>query len=179
MVSNRCISQVKGLFHQVGVELQNIQLGVVQYHEEMSVKQRNALKSSLHECGLELMEDHKSILIERIKNVVVEMVHHTEKVPNSNFSSLLHKELGYNYTYLAGIFSRETGMTIEHFIILHKIERAKELIGYEELNFSEIAFRLHYSSIAHLSNQFKKETGMTLTTFKELNVKNRKSIENV
>ena len=116
----------------------------------------------------------KSVLIEKIKDVVIEMVHYEDELPKVNFSDYLTEKLGYNYTYLANLFSETEGTTIEHFIIIHKIERVKELIIYDELNLTEIAWKLHYSSVSHLSNQFKKITGLTPSFFKSL--KNKKRI---
>ena len=125
------------------------------------------------------MDDKKSVLIEKIKDVVIEMVHYEDELPKVNFSDYLAEKLGYNYTYLANLFSETEGTTIEHFIIIHKIERVKELIIYDELNLTEIAWKLHYSSVAHLSNQFKKITGLTPSFFKSLKNKKRNNLENL
>jgi AraC-like DNA-binding protein len=126
-----------------------------------------------------LMDDKKSVLIEKIKDVVIEMVHYEDELPRVNFSDYLTEKLGYNYTYLANLFSETEGTTIEHFIIMHKIERVKELIIYDELNLTEIAWKLHYSSVSHLSNQFKKITGLTPSFFKSLKNKKRSNLENL
>jgi AraC-like DNA-binding protein len=125
------------------------------------------------------MDDHKAILIERIKNVIVEMVHYEEEIPKVNFSIFLSEKLHYDYTYLANLFSEVTGITIEHFIISHKIERAKELLLYGELNLTQISYKLNYSSVGHLSNQFKKVTGLTPTYFKHLKDKRLKALDNL
>ena len=125
------------------------------------------------------MDDKKSVLIEKIKDVVIEMVHYDDELPKVNFSDYLTEKLGYNYTYLANLFSETEGTTIEHFIIIHKIERVKELIIYDELNLTEIAWKLHYSSVSHLSNQFKKITGLTPSFFKSLKDKKRSNLENL
>ena len=129
--------------------------------------------------GLELMDDKRAILIEKIQNTIIEMVHYTDELPKTNFSDYLSEKLNHDYTYLANLFSETRGVTIEHFIILHKIERVKELIIYDELNLSEIAWKLHYSGVAHLSHQFKKVTGLSPSFFKSLKNKKRGTLENV
>lgn len=129
--------------------------------------------------GLELLDDKRAILIERIKNVIVQMIHYEDDLPKVKFSVYLAEQLNYDYTYLANIFSETQGTTIEHYIILHKIEKVKELIIYDELNLTEIAGKLHYSSVAHLSNQFKKVTGLTPTYFKSLKKKKRSLLEDI
>jgi AraC-like DNA-binding protein len=133
----------------------------------------------LHEAGLELMDDKKAMLIEKIKNVIIEMVHHSDEMIKTNFSTFLSEELQYDYTYLSNLFSEVQGTTIEQFIIAHKIERIKELIIYGELNITEIAWKMNYSSVAHLSNQFKKMTGLSPTHFKQLKNKRRMPIEEI
>jgi len=156
-----------------------VNLGEVEILENITQKQRENLKSAILKSGLELMDDKKSMLIEKIKNVIIEMVHHTDALPKTNFSDYLVSKLDYDYTYMANLFSETEGTTIEHFIILHKIERVKELIIYDELNLAEIARKMHYSSGAHLSNQFKKITGLTPSFFKALKRKKRISLENI
>jgi AraC-like DNA-binding protein len=125
------------------------------------------------------MDDKRSILVDRIKNVIIEMIHHTEEVPSVNYSDYIAKKLDYDYTYLSNLFSEVKGITIQHFIIKHKIERAKELILYNELNLTEIAYKLNYSSVAHLSNQFKKVTGHTPTYYKSIGQKRKSNLENL
>ena len=125
------------------------------------------------------MDDKKAVLIEKIKNAIIEMVHYKDELPKTNFSDYLSEKLNYDYTYLANLFSEVQGTTIEKFIISHKIERVKELIIYDELNLTEIAWNMHYSSVAHLSNQFRKITGLTPSHFKKLKDKRRKAIEDV
>jgi AraC-like DNA-binding protein len=125
------------------------------------------------------MDDKKAILIEKIKAVIIEMVHHADELPKVTFSNYLAKKLSYDYTYMANLFSEVQGMTIEHFIISHKIERIKELIIYGELNITEIAWKMNYSSVAHLSNQFKKVTGLSPTAFKQLKIKIRNPIDGI
>lgn len=179
MVSIRCKMVVKEELKKLGLHFMNVDLGTVDVMENITQQQRDQLKNSLLKSGLELMEDKKAILIEKIQNVVIEMVHYEDELPKVNFSTYLSEKLNYDYTYLANLFSETKGITIEHFIILHKIERVKELIIYDELTLSEIAWRLHYSSVAHLSNQFKKITGLTPSYFKSLRSKRRNTLENV
>lgn len=179
MVSLRCKLLVKEELERMGLHSISVELGDVNIKETISEKQREQLKAALLKSGLELMEDKNAILIEKIKNVIIEMIHYSDELPKVNFSEYLADKLKYDYTYLANHFSESTGITIEHYIITHKIERAKELIIYDELNLTEIAFKLHYSSVAHLSNQFKKTTGLTPTFFKSLKQKKRSNLENV
>lgn len=156
-----------------------VDLGEVEIMENINSEQRILLKNALLASGLELMDDKKSMLIEKIKNTIIEMVHHTEEVNKMNFSDFLSAQLNYDYTYLSNLFSEVQGTTIEQFIISHKIERIKELIIYGELNITEIAWKMNYSSVAHLSNQFKKMTGLTPSHFKQLKDKRRCPIEEV
>ena len=179
MVSIRCKMMVKEELTNLGLHFVNVDLGVVEIMEDITQEQRGALKTALLKSGLELMEDKRAILIEKIQNVIIEMVHYSDEVPKVNFSDYLSEKLDHDYTYMANIFSEIKGITIEHFIILHKIERVKELIIYDELNLSEIAWKLHYSSVAHLSSQFKKITGLTPSFFKSLKQKKRSTLENV
>jgi len=179
MVSLRCKMVVKEELSKLGLHYATVDLGTVEITENISQQQREQLKTSLLKSGLELMDDKKAILIEKIQNVIVEMIHYEDELPKTNFSDYLTAKLNYDYTYLANLFSETKGITIEHFIILHKIEKVKELIIYNELNLSEIAWKLHYSSVAHLSNQFKKITGLTPSFFKSLKHKKRSTLENV
>ncbi len=179
MVSNRCKLAVKEVLKNLGVHFLIVDLGEVEIMEELSQEQRAQLREGLLQTGLELMDDRKGILIERIKNAIVEMVHHSDDNPKTNFSDYLSDKLHYDYTYLANLFSEVQGATIGQFIIAHKIERIKELITYGELNISEIAWKMNYSSVAHLSNQFKKITGLTPTHFKQLKDKRRSPIEKI
>ncbi|CAN5639974.1 hypothetical protein BH11BAC3_BH11BAC3_24200 [soil metagenome] len=179
MVSIRCKMVVKEAFKKLGLHYITINLGEVKVLDNITPKQREQLKSILLKSKLELMDDKKAILIERIKSVIVEMVHYSEELPKTNFSVYLSKKLSHNYTYLANIFSETQGLTIEHFIIIHKIERVKELIIYDELNLTEIADKLHYSNVAHLSGQFKKITGLTPSFFKKLKNKKLRMLEDL
>lgn len=179
MVSIRCKMIVKEELKKMGLRYVTVDLGDVEITEELTAEQREELKRALLKSGLELMDDQKAMLIERIKNVVVEMVHYADELPKTNFSDYLAHKLDYNYTYLANIFSETTGITIEHFIIAHKIEKVKELLLYDELNLTQISYKLHYSSVAHLSNQFKKVTGLTPSFFKKLKQKRILNLEDV
>jgi len=179
MVSIRCKMIVKEELKKLGLHYVALDLGEVDVMENITKQQREKIKTALLKSGLELMDDKKAMLIEKIKNVIVEMIHYTDEVPKINFSEYLNVKLKYDYTYLSNLFSETEGTTIEHFIQLHKIERVKELIIYDELNLTEIADKLHYSSVAHLSNQFKKITGLTPSFFKSLKHKKRITLENV
>jgi AraC-like DNA-binding protein len=179
MVSIRCKMVVKSELDKLGLHYKNVELGEANIEENIDDDQRAQLKAALLHSGLELMDDKKAILVEKIKGVIIEMVHYEDELPKTNFSDYLSEKLNYNYTYLANLFSETKGITIEHFMILHKIERVKELILYDELNLSEIAWKLHYSSVAHLSNQFKKVTGLTPSYFKSLREKRRSALDNV
>ncbi len=179
MVSIRCKMIVKEKLKELGLPYTIVNLGEVELTKNITQQQREQLKKALLKSGLELMEDKKAILIEQIKNVIIEMVHYADELPKTNFSDYLSKKLNYDYTYLSNLFSETEATTIEHFIMLHKIERVKELIIYDELNLTEIAYKLHYSSVAHLSNQFKKITGLTPSFFKSLKDKKRNTLEDV
>jgi len=170
---------VKDAFKKLGLHYVTVNLGEVDVFENITDKQREKLKAVLLNSKLELMDDKKSILIERIKAVIVEMVHYSDELPKTNFSDFLSKKLNYDYTYLANLFSDTQGTTIEHYIIMHKIEKVKELIIYDELNLTEIAYKLHYSGVAHLSSQFKKITGLTPSYFKTLKNKKLTMLEDV
>ena len=159
MVSLRCKLVVKEELKALGLNYFAVNLGQVDLMEPIQPHQRELMRIALSKVGLELMDDKKSILIEKIKDIIIEMVHYQDELPKVNFSEYLSEKLDHNYTYLANLFSETEGTTIEHFIILHKIERVKELIIYDELNLTEIAYKLHYSSMSHLSNQFKKNNG--------------------
>jgi AraC-like DNA-binding protein len=170
---------VKDALKNLGLHFILVDLGEVEIMENISAEQRQQIKIALHSSGLELMDDKKAILIEKIKNAVVEMVHYSDEMIQTNFSDFISKKLDHDYTYLANLFSEVQGTTIEHFIIAHKIERIKELITYGELNITEIAWKMNYSSVAHLSNQFKKVTGLSPSHFKQLKDKKRSPIEEI
>ena len=179
MVSLRCKLIVKSELEKMHLHFGVVELGEVEIEEGMTAEQQQELKASLLKYGLELLEDKKSMLIEKIKNIVVEMIHYTEEPPLLNFSAFLSEKLNYDYNYLSNLFSEVKGTTIEHFIIAHKIERAKELLIYNELTLTEIAEKLHYSNVAHLSNQFKKVTGLTPSFFKKMKHKRIIALENL
>lgn len=179
MVSLRCKLMVQEELKKLGLKYVLVELGVVEILEEISDLQREQLKVNLLKSGLELMDDKKSILIEKIKNVIIEMIHYADELPQENFSDYISKQLGYDYTYLANTFSEVKGITIQQFIIVHKIERVKELLLYDELNLTEISYKLNYSSVAHLSNQFKKVTGLSPSFYKKLKQKRKNNLENL
>ena len=177
MVCIRCKMAVKSELERLGLKYISVELGEVEIIREISSEQRIQLDAGLKKTGLELMDSRKSILIEKIKIIIIELIHYSDYPLKINLSDYLTSRLNYDYTYLANLFSEVQGTTIEHFFIYHKIERVKELLVYDELNLKEIAFKLHYSSVAHLSNQFKKITGLTPSHFKHLKHKRRKSLE--
>lgn len=179
MVSLRCKMIVKSLLDDIGVHNTVVELGEVELRKELSSRQQQQLKTGLLKYGLELMEDKKSILIEKIKTIIIEMIHYSDEPPMLNFSAYLSEKLNYDYNYLSSLFSEVKGTTIEHYIISHKIERAKEMLIYDELTLTEIAARLHYSNVAHLSNQFKKVTGLTPSFFKKMKHKRFIALENL
>jgi AraC-like DNA-binding protein len=179
MVSTRCKIAVKEELKKLGLHFIVVDLGEVEIMETLSSEQRSALKFGLLVSGLELMDDKRAVLIEKIQNVITEMIHHSDELPKTNFSDYLSEKLNYDYTYLSNLFSEVKGITIQQFIIHHKIERAKELLCYEEFNLTEISFKLHYSSVAHLSNQFKKITGLSPSEYKKLKDKRRSPIEEI
>jgi AraC-like DNA-binding protein len=179
MVSLRCKMLVKEELNKIGLEDAHVELGMVEIQDDITQEQREAIRESLAKAGLELLDDKRNILVEKIKNVIVEMVHQGEDIPSVNDSQYISKKLGYDYTYLSNIFSEVKGMTIQKFIILHKIEKVKEMLLYDEDNLTEIAYKLNYSSVAHLSNQFKKVTGFTPSYFKNMKLKRVKNLEDV
>lgn len=179
MVSLRCKMLVKAELKKINLKHSIVELGEVEIMNELSPETYEELKRNLHQSGLELMDNQRAILVEKIKNIIIELVHYTDEIPKLSFSDYLSEKLNHNYSYLSNLFSEVKGTTIEHFIIIHKIERVKELIIYDELNVSEIANKLHYSSVAHLSTQFKKITGLTPSFFKSLKNKKRTVLENL
>ena len=179
MVSTRCKMAVKEELTKLGLHFIVVDLGEVEIMEDISGEQREQLKIALLHSGLELMDDKRAVLIGKIKAVITEMVHYTDEMPKINYSDYISKKLNYDYTYLSNLFSEVKGITIQQFIIIHKIERVKELIMYDELNLTEISYKLHYSSVGHLSNQFKKITGLSPSHFKQLKEKRRSPIEEI
>jgi len=170
---------VKDVLSKLDLHYTTIELGEADIIETISPAQRDLIREALLRQGLELMDDKKSVLIQKIKNVIVELVHYTEEPLRVKFSEYLSQKLNHDYTYMANLFSEVQGITIEKFIISHKIERVKELLVYNELNLTEIANLMHYSSVAHLSAQFKKITGLTPSHFRQLKEKRRSMLDDV
>ena len=179
MVSQRCKMIVEEELKKLGLRFIIVDLGMVETMEDITFSQHEQLKKNLLKSGLELLDDKKSILIEKIKNVITEMIHYSDDLPKINYSDFISEKLNYDYTYLSNIFSEVKGITIQQFIIIHKIERVKELILYDELNLTEISYKLHYSSVSHLSKQFKKVTGLSPTYYKQLKQKRKNNLENM
>jgi len=179
MVSLRCKMLVKEELKNLEIQFGNVQLGAVEILGGLTTEKREKLKHNLKLSGLELMDDKRAMLIEKIKIVITEMVHYNDDLPKINYSDYISQVMNYDYTYLANIFSEVQGVTIEHYIIAHKIEKVKELLLYDELNLSEISYKMNYSSVSHLSAQFKKVTGLTPTFFKNLANKKRNPLDDV
>lgn len=179
MVSLRCKMMVKTELLKLGLHFVIVDLGVVEILEDITPDQREQLNINLKKSGLELLDDKRSIVVESIKNIIIEMIHYSDEEPRVNYSDFISQKLGYDYTYLSNIFSEVKGITIQQYIIFNKIERVKELLLYDELTLTEISYRLHYSSVAHLSNQFKKITGLTPTYFKGIANKRRRNLEDM
>lgn len=179
MVCIRCEMVVRSELEKLGLKYINVKIGEADVYENLLPAQLEQLDIALRKSGLEIMEDKKSILVENTKAAIIELVHYTEEQILVNLSDYLSEKLNYDYTYLANLFSEVKGITIEKFYLTHRIEKVKELIVYNELNITEIAYKMHYSSVAHLSNQFKKITGLTPTHFKRLKHKRRKTLEDV
>lgn len=179
MVSLRCKMMVKEELAKLGLHYVVVDLGVVDILENISQIQHDELKKNLAISGLELLDDKKSVIIERIKNVIIEMIHYSDELPKVNYSEFVSKKLNYDYTYLSNLFSEVKGITIQQFIIIHKIERVKELLLYGELNLTEISYLMQYSSVAHLSNQFKKVTGLSPSFYKKMQKLRSSNLENI
>lgn len=179
MVSLRCKMLVKDELKKLGVHFVSVELGAVEIQGNFTEVLLEQFRNRLKKAGLELLDDKKIILVEKIKSVIVEMIHNSEEIPNVNDSDYISNKLNYDYTYLSNTFSEVKGITIQQYIIMYKIEKVKELLLYDELTLTEIAYQLHYSSVAHLSNQFKKVTGLTPTYFKELKQKRDSSYEDL
>ncbi len=179
MVSVRCKLVVKKALRELGLHYVHMKLGEVDIRPRLTEESKQKLNERLRSAGLELMNNRKVRLIEAIKVLVIESVHYSDELPKVNFSAYLSEKLQHNYTYLSNIFSRSEGTTIEKFIIAHKIERVKALLAYNELNLTEIARKMQYSSVAHLSGQFKKITGYTASGYRKLSHKQRITLENV
>jgi len=170
---------VKAELEKLGLHYFDVRIGEANIIEDVIPEKLEKLNVALKKSGLELMDDKKSILVEKIKSAIIELVHYSEEQIKVNLSDYLSEQLDHDYTYLANLFSEVKGITIEKFYLTHKIEKVKELIVYDEHNLTEIAYKMHYSSVAHLSNQFKKFTGLTPSHFKKLKGKRRRTLENV
>jgi YesN/AraC family two-component response regulator len=179
MVSRRCKMIVEAELTALGLTFCTVELGEVETAWDLTPDELAQLKHELLKTGLEIMDDNKTILIEKVKNIIVEMIHYSDEAPSANFSAFLSEKLNYEYHYLSNLFSEVTGTTIEHYMISHKIERVKELLLYNQLTLTQIADKLHYSSVAHLSNQFKKVTGLTPSFFKQMKHKRLIALENL
>lgn len=179
MVSLRCKLLVQEELKILDIRHLVVELGAVELLQDISQKQRDLLRKNLLKSGLELLDDKKSILVEKIKNAIIEMIHFSDEQLKVNYSDYLSEKLDYDYTYLSNLFTEVKGITIQQFVIIHKIEKAKELILYEELNTSEIAYMLHYSSVQYFSNQFKKITGLTPSFYKKLKEKRKGNLEDM
>lgn len=176
MVCSRCQMVVKNELEKLGITPLKVDLGEIELAENLTDEQKTAFTESLHLHSFELIEDKKSRIIEKIKNVIVDLVHYHDNDSKINLSLFLSEQLSHDYNYLSTLFSETNGITIEQYFIAQKIEKVKELLMYDELTLSEIAFKLNYSSVGYLSNQFKKVTGLTPSSFKLLKDKNRLSI---
>jgi AraC-like DNA-binding protein len=179
MVCIRCQLLVKDELDKLGLHYSDVKIGEADLTDMITNEQLAKLDIALRKAGLLVMDNKKSILVERIKQTIIELVHYNDEQIKVNLSDYLSEKLEYDYTYLANLFSEVKGTTIEKFYLAHKIEKVKELIVYDELNLTEIAYKMHYSSVAHLSNQFKKITGLTPSHFKNLKHKRRGTLENV
>ena len=179
MVCIRCQMVVKSELEKLGLEYTFVKIGEANVKGQVSEEILGQLDAALRKSGLQLMDNKKSILVEQIKSAIIDLVHYTDEQIKVNLSDYLSEKLNHSYTYLANLYSEVKGVTVEQFYLNHKIEKVKELIVYDELNLTEIAYKMHYSSVAHLSNQFKKITGLTPSHFKALKNKRRKTLENV
>lgn len=179
MVCNRCIMVVQNELEKLGLEFSNIKLGEVTLAKELTVTERTLLEQELVALGFEVIDDKKSRIIEKIKNIIIDLVHHQDNDTKNNLSDILSEKINHDYNYLSNLFSEVEGTTIEKYFIAQKIEKIKELLVYDELSLSEIALRLNYSSVAYLSNQFKKVTGLTPSYFKQIRAEKRKPLDEV
>ena len=180
MVCHRCKMAVRTELEKLNLHPVNIELGEVLLEEkELNSDQQNDISNALKKIGFELIDDRRSKLIEQIKTFVINTIHYRDEQPKKNFSELLSQHLHHDYSYLSNLFSQVEGITIEQFVINQKIEKVKELLMYDELSLSQIAFELGYSSTAHLSSQFKKLTGLNPSKFKQMGAQSRKSLDEV
>lgn len=176
MVCPRCITAVENAFQELDISTEKVELGQVYLSEKLNETKHEELSTKLTSLGFELLSSSKSQLISEIKTAIIQQIHHQKEPLTVNFSNFLSEKLNYDYPYLSRLFSGVEGITINRFIVIQKIEKVKELLFYDEISTSEIAHQLNYNSVAYLSGIFKKETGMTITQFKELKASNRKGI---
>ena len=179
MVCNRCIMTVEKDLDHLSIPFKNVRLGEVELKKPIRADQKQKFSKMLNTQGFELLEDKNAALIERIKTLIIEMIHYSDAPPKSKYSVYIAENVNRDYHYLSSLFSSVTGITIERFIIVQKIERIKELLSYDEMNLNEITYLLGYSSIQHLSNQFKKEIGLSPTQYKKLKGNYRKSLDDL
>lgn len=179
MVCNRCIMVVQNELEKLGLDFTNITLGEVNLAKELQPNEKILLEKALVSLGFEVIDDKKSRIIEKIKNVIIDLVHHQDNDAKTNLSDILSEKINHDYNYLSNLFSEVEGTTIEKYFIAQKVEKIKELLVYDELSLSEIALRLNYSSVAYLSNQFKKVTGLTPSHFKQIRNEKRKPLDKV
>ncbi|AYM99619.1 helix-turn-helix domain-containing protein [Chryseobacterium sp. 3008163] len=179
MVCNRCIMVVQNELDKLDLSAISIKLGEVVFEKEPTIEEKQNLAEALSVLGFEMIDDKKSRMIEQIKNVIIDLVHHKDNDAKTNLSDILSEKLNHDYNYLSNLFSEVESTTIEKYFIAQKIERVKELLVYDELSLSEIAFQLNYSSVAYLSNQFKKTTGLTPSHFKQIKEDKRKPLDEV
>jgi AraC-like DNA-binding protein len=179
MTGYRCKLIVEKELENLGIQDAVVKLGVVEVQKELTEAQYNEIEERLYSVGLEILHSKSTILAEKIKLIIINIIYYTLDFPKTNFSDYLTKKLGYNYIYLSNTFSSEVGISIRKFIIYNKIEKIKEFLLHEEMTLTEIAFNLDYSSVAHLSAQFKKETGMTPTQFKAQGKPKRNPLDNL
>ncbi|KKN48548.1 hypothetical protein LCGC14_0651830 [marine sediment metagenome] len=179
MVSLRCKMVVKQELEKLGLHFVNVDLGTIEILENITVAQQKQLAKNLKVYGLELLDNKRNIIIAKIKALIIEMIHYSDELPKVNYSDYISEKLGYDYTYLANTFSEVKGITIQQYMIINKIEKVKELLLYDEMNLTEISYKLHYSSVSHLSNQFKKITGLTPSYFKQMKKKRFKNLEDI
>jgi AraC-like DNA-binding protein len=177
MVSLRCKNLVIAKLEKLDIPYNNVELGYADVNRELNETQLYKLNYELKSAGLEILENHNAIIIEKIKRIIVELVHYDDSSPLVNLSDYIAEKLGLDYGYLTNLFTKVKGETIQQYFIKHKIEKAKELILYDEKSLTEIADILHYSSIAHFSNQFKKMTGVAPSVFKKLKIERKINIE--
>ncbi len=179
MVCNRCVMVVRNEMEQLGFDVKEVKLGEVWLEGELSAAEKERVRERMISLGFDLIDDRKSRIIERIKGIIIDLVHHKEGQMRTNLSDLLSSELAYDYSYLSNLFSEVEGTTIEKYFIAQRIEKVKELLVYDELTLSEIAYRLNYSSVAYLSNQFRRVTGLTPSHFKRIGEVKRKPLDKI